>query len=40
VSDALLLASGIPALAKDAQTVTFSHDVVVNGTSSVKKYLN
>ncbi len=30
---ALLLVSGIPALAKDPRTVTFSHDVVVNGTS-------
>jgi hypothetical protein len=33
LSVALLLAAGIPALAKDSRTVTFAHDVVVNGTS-------
>jgi hypothetical protein len=33
LSVALLLASGIPALAKNARTVTFSHDVVLNGTT-------
>jgi hypothetical protein len=33
LSVALLLASGIPALAKDSRTVTFSHDFNVNGTS-------
>jgi hypothetical protein len=33
VSEALLLASGIRALAKDSRTVTFFHDVVLNGTS-------
>jgi hypothetical protein len=33
LSVALLLASGIPALAKDSRTVTFAHDVIVNGTS-------
>ncbi|MGD0457194.1 MAG: hypothetical protein ABSC21_05550 [Terriglobia bacterium] len=33
LSVALLLASRIPALAKDSLTVTLSHDVVLNGTS-------
>jgi hypothetical protein len=33
LSAVLLLTSGIPALAKDSRNVTFSHDVVVNGTS-------
>jgi hypothetical protein len=33
LSMALLLASGIPALAKDSRNVTFAHDVVVNGTT-------
>ena len=33
LSVALLLASGIPALAKNSRTVTFSHDVVLNGTT-------
>jgi len=33
LSVALLLASGIPALAKDSRTVTISHDFVLNGTS-------
>jgi hypothetical protein len=33
LSVALLLASGIPALAKDSRTVTLTHDVVLNGTS-------
>jgi len=33
LSVALLLASGIPALATHSRTVTFSHDIVVNGTT-------
>jgi hypothetical protein len=33
LSVALLLASGIPALAKDSRTVTFAHDFVLNGTT-------
>jgi len=33
LSVALLLASGIPALATHSATVTLSHDVVLNGTS-------
>ena len=33
LSVALLLASGIPALAKDSRAVTLSHDVVLNGTT-------
>jgi hypothetical protein len=33
LSVALLLASGIPALAKNSRTVTFSHDFVLNGTT-------
>jgi len=33
LSVALLLASGIPALAKDSRTVTFGHDFVLNGTT-------
>jgi hypothetical protein len=33
LSVALLLASGIPALAKNARTVTFGHDFVLNGTT-------
>jgi hypothetical protein len=33
LSVALLLASGISALATDSRTVTFSHDVVLNGTT-------
>jgi hypothetical protein len=33
MSVGLLLACGIPALAKDARTVTLSHDVVLNGTT-------
>jgi hypothetical protein len=32
LSVGLLLASGIPALAKEARTVTLFHDVVLNGT--------
>ena len=33
LSVALLLASGIPALAKNSRTVTISHDFVLSGTS-------
>jgi hypothetical protein len=33
LSVALLLASGIPALAKNSATVTLSHDLVLNGTT-------
>jgi len=33
LSAALLLTSGIPALAKNSETVTISHDVTVNGTT-------
>jgi len=33
LSVVLLLASSIPALAKNSRTVTFSHDVVLNGTT-------
>ncbi|MGA2474989.1 MAG: hypothetical protein ABSF73_00030 [Terriglobia bacterium] len=33
LSVALLLASGIPALAKNSRTVTFGHDFVLNGTT-------
>ena len=33
LSVALLLASGIPALAKDSRTVTFGHDSILNGTT-------
>jgi len=33
LSVALLLASGIPALASHSATVTLSHDLVLNGTS-------
>ena len=33
LSVGLLLASGIPAMAKDARTVTLFHDVVLNGTA-------
>jgi hypothetical protein len=33
LSVALLLASSIPALAKKSATVTFPHDLVLNGTS-------
>ena len=33
LSVALLLASGIPALAKNSRTLTLAHDLVLNGTS-------
>ena len=33
LSVALLLASAIPALAKNARTLTFGHDFVLNGTT-------
>jgi hypothetical protein len=33
LSLALLLASGIPGLAKNSRTVTLTHDVVLNGTT-------
>jgi hypothetical protein len=33
LSAALLLASGIPGLAKNARSVTFDHDVMVNGAT-------
>jgi hypothetical protein len=33
LSAALLLVSGIPGLAKDSRSVTFTHDVMVNGTT-------
>jgi hypothetical protein len=33
LSVALLLASGIPALAKNSRTVNFGHDFVLNGTT-------
>ena len=33
LSVVLLLASSIPALAKDSRTVTFGHDFVLNGTT-------